>query len=135
MPDMGSLPIEESDVKKQRPNHSPKTSKVPVKRKVDLTKLPAKKAKKQLKPAKKAKKQPKPTKKAKKKQAKQKVYKPKFIVTPPRETLSSEEEEFNSEAEPFSSEDEWLNPIATFQDELITIARQHKGFGPKIMYE
>ena len=25
MPDMGSLPIEESDVKKQRPNHSPKT--------------------------------------------------------------------------------------------------------------
>ena len=72
------------------------------------------------------KKQPKRTKPA--------IYNPKFIVTPPRE--SSEEEQFNSEEEQLSSEDDSLNALTTtFHEELITIARQHKGFGPKIMYE
>ena len=106
--------------------------------KVNSTQSPVKKTRKQSKPAKKqAKAKPDAKKKPRtpKKQAKPKVYKPRFIVTPPRETLSSEEEEFNSEAEPFGSEDESFNPTATFQDELITIARQRKGFGPKIMYE
>ena len=106
--------------------------------KVNSTQSPVKKTRKQLKlPKKQAKAKPNAKKKPRtpKKQAKPKVYKPRFIVTPPRETLSSEEEEFNSEAEPFSSEDESLNATPSFQDELITIARQHKGFVPKIMYE
>ena len=77
------------------------------------------------KPEAKKKKQPKRTNPA--------IYNPKFIVTPPRE--SSEEEQFNSEEEQFSSEDDSLNATTTFHDELITIAKQHKGFGPKIMYE
>ena len=124
IPDMESLSIEQSDVK----NHSPKTSQVSVKRKVELQKPPAKKAGKQQ-----AKAKPRTT----KKQTKPKVYKPRFIVTPPRETLSSEEEEFNSEAEPFSSEDESFTPTMSFEDELNSLAGKSNknGFGPKIMCE
>ena len=96
-----------------------------------LTKKPRKQSKNtkqrvKTKPETKKKKQPKRTKPA--------IYNPKFIVTPPRE--SSEEEQFNSEEEQLSSEDDSLNALTTtFHEELITIARQHKGFGPKIMYE
>ena len=143
IPDMESLPIEQSEVK----NHSPKMPKVSVKRNVELTKPPAKKPRrkptakkprKQSKPAKKrtkakpnAKKKPHTT----KKQAKPKVYKPRFIVTPPRETMSSEEEEFNCEEDEFSSEDDSLNATTkhlNFEDELNSIARQHRRFGPKL---
>ena len=134
------------EVKHKGPNQSAKKSKVSGKRKIELEKPPAKRKRtetkqikrKQSKPAKKqAKAKPNANKKPRtpKKQAKPKVYKPRFIVTPPRETLSSEEEEFNSEAEPFSSEDESLNATTTFQDELNSLAIQHRGFDPKFVYE
>ena len=146
LPEMESLPIEQSEVK----NHSPKMPKVSVKRKVELTKPPAKKprkkptAKKTRKRSKPAKKQTKAKPNTKKKphtankQAKPKVYKPRFIVTPPRETMRSEEEEFNSEEDKFSSEDDSFNATTkhlNFEDELNSIARQHRGFGPKFVYE
>ena len=52
--------------------------------------------------------------------------------------MSSEEEEFNSEEDKFSSEDDSLNATTkhlNFEDELNSIARQHRGFGPKFVYE
>ena len=147
-PETESWLIEPSEVKHKGPNQSAKKSKVSGKREIELKKLPAKRKRtetkqtkwKQSKPAKKQAKVKQETKKpcTLKMQRKPCVYKLRFIVTPPRETLSSEEEEFNSEAEPFSSEDESLNASAkylNFQDELNSLARQHKGFSPKIMYE
>ena len=147
-PETELWPIEPSEVKHKGPNQSAKKSKVSGKHKIELEKPPAKRKRteakqtkrKQSKPAKKQAKAKQKTKKPRtlKMQRKPRVYKPRFIVTPPRETLSSEEEEFNSEGEPFSSEDESLNATAkhlNFQNELNSLARQHKGFGPKIMYE
>ena len=49
--------------------------------------------------------------------------------------MSSEEEEFNSEEDKFSSEDDSLNATTkhlNFEDELNSIARQHRRFGPKL---
>ena len=112
----------------------PANPQVKTKQRVKVTRKQSKSAKKQAKAKPNAEKKPRTL----KKQATPNVYKTRFIVTPPRETLSSEEEEFNSEAEPFSSEDESLNATAkhlNFEDELNSLARQHKGFGPKIMYE
>jgi len=135
----------------------PGVKKEPVKRKVELTKPPAKKPRKQLKPTKKqskakpnakkphnTKKQSKPAKKqpkrkqsnAKKtkkqpKRTKPVIYKPRFSVTPPRE--SSDVEQFNSEEEKqFSSEDDHFN-----MNELVALAAQDKqrnGFGPRFTY-
>ena len=85
------------------------------------TQPPVKKTRKQSKPAKKQAK-PKQRVTARKKRIQTRrtkpfVYEPKFIILRTRETLSSDEISFSDE------EDESLNPTATFQDELITIAR------------
>ena len=66
----------------------------------------------------------------------QKVYKPRFIVTPPREIQSTEEEEFNSEIETLSSEEDSFIPTMSFEDHLNSLANHKKnGLGPKIIYE
>lgn len=85
---------------------------------------PAKTQSKTKQQAKKPKKLPKKQSKPKaKKPRKPKIYKPRFIRSPPRE--SSEEEQFNSEEEP-----------RVLMSELNALARQQKtGFGPKYVYE
>ena len=140
-PETKSCSIEALELKHKGPNQSAKESERSVKRKVELEKPPAKKQKtniknprKQSKPAKKqAKTKQKTTKPKAKKHAKPRAYKPKFMISPPRE--SSEEEQFNSEEEQFYSDDEPMNPITDFQDELNSFARQQTGFGPKFVYE
>ena len=109
-PKTKSCRIEPLEVKHKGPNQPAKKSERSVKRKVELEKPPAKKQKtdlknprKQSKPAKKqAKTKQKTTKPKAKKHAKPRAYKPKFMVSPPRE--SSEEEQFYSDDEP-------MNPI------------------------
>ena len=129
-------------MKHKGPNQSAKKFKVSGKRKVELEKPPAKRKRtetkqtkrKQSKPSKqRVKAKPKTKKKKQPKRAKPAIYKPKFIVTPPRE--SSEEEQFTSEEEQFSFEDESFNPTTSFQDELISFARQQQRLGPKMVYE
>ena len=141
-PETESCRIEPSEVKHKGPNQSAKKSKVLGKRKLELKKPPAKRKRtetkqtkqKQSKPSKqRVKAKPKTKKKNKPKRTKPAIYKPKFIVTPPRE--STGEEQFNSEEEQFSFEDESLNPTTSFQDELNSFAREQQRFGPKMVYE
>ena len=67
------------------------------------------------------------------------VYTPKFIISQTRETLSSEEISFSDEEEvPIDSEDDSLNATAkhlNFEDELNSLARQQRRFGPIFVYE
>ena len=77
------------------------------------------------------------SKRTQKKQMTPGVYKPKFIVRPTKETLSSDEDQFNFDEEQFSSDDDPLNSIAkrhSHVDQLNSVARG-SDFGPKIVYE
>ena len=114
-PETGPWPIEQSEVKHKGPNQSAKKSKVSGKRKVELEKPPAKRKRSETKQTKRKVK----TKSVKSKRTQKKQptgYKPKFMVSPTRE--SSDEDQFSSEEEQFSSE---TQEHLSFEQELTVL--------------